>query len=80
MIVLYILAPIAATIFLASIIPLSQYFYYTYIKKGGHSIRYYLSENLFNRHLNENPNMVRVINNRDDMSKLWEKEIAHKLP
>jgi hypothetical protein len=80
MLILYILAPIAFTVFCASIIPFSQYIYHTLIEKDGRSIRYYFSESLFNRHLNENTNMVRVINNRYEMSRLLEKEMRHKLP
>lgn len=80
MLILYILAPIAFTAFCASIIPLSQYVYHTLIEKDGKSIRYYFSDNLFNRHINQNTNMVRVINNRYEMSRLWEKEMRHKLP
>lgn len=80
MVILYILALVTMIVCLACVVPIAQYLYYTYIKQDERSVRYYFSRNLFDRHLNENANFVSVINNRDEMKKLWEKEMAHKLP
>lgn len=80
MIFLYTLALVAITVCLASVVPVAQYLYYTFIEEDNHSIRYYFSRNLFDRHLQERPNLARVINNRDEMGKLWEKEMAYELP
>ena len=77
MVALYIFSCIFATIFLASIIPICQYIYYTYICKETTKINYYFSDELFDRHLSC---PVCIINNRKDLEKLWEEELQHELP
>ena len=77
MVALYIFACIFATIFLASIVPICQYIYYTYIRKETIKINYYFSEELFDRHLGC---PVFITNNKKDLGKLWEEELQHKLP
>ncbi len=77
MVALYIFSCILAVIFLASIIPICQYIYYTYIRKETTKINYYFSEELFDRHL-DCP--VLVTNNRKDLGKLWEEELQHEFP
>ena len=77
MVALYVFSCIFATIFLASIIPICQYIYYTYICKETTKINYYFSEELFDRHLSC---PIRMTNNRKDLGKLWEEELQHELP
>ena len=81
MIVVYVLVLVAITIFLSSIVPVSQYLYYKFVKRGISSTHYCFSENLFNCYLNEDGCSVNsVINNRDEMEELWKKEIECSLP
>jgi hypothetical protein len=77
MVALYVFSCIFATIFLASIVPICQYIYYTYIRKETAKINYDFSEELFDRHLSC---PVCIINNRKDLGKLWEEELQHELP
>ena len=77
MVAVYVFSCIFATIFLASITPICQYIYYTYIRKETTKINYYFSEELFDRHLSC---PIRMTNNRKDLGKLWEEELQHKLP
>lgn len=80
MVFLYVLALVAIIVCLACVVPIAQYLYYTFARTDDHSIRYCFSRNLFDRHLNESHNCIRVINNRDEMDNLWEKEMMCKLP
>ena len=68
--------------FFASIVPIAQYIYYRFVKKDDCSIKYYFSEYIFDNHMRHDIgiNDVRVINNRKELSKLWEIEMAHDLP
>lgn len=73
---------IATIVLLGSIIPLCQYFYHRFIKRENYSLRYYFSQELFDRHLSYDVGLsdVRVINNRKEMEKLWDIEMVHMLP
>ena len=73
---------IAIIVLLGSIVPLCQYFYNKFIKKENYSLRYYFSQELFDRHLRYDVGLsdVRMINNRKEMERLWDNELIHTLP
>lgn len=68
--------------FLACIVPMSQYIYWRFVKKDKCLIKYYFSEHLFNTHLNNGirSDEIKVLNNRQELSKLWDEEMSHTLP
>ncbi len=81
-IILPFIVVIVAIVFLGSIIPLCQYLYHRFIKKENYSLRYYFSQEIFDRHLSYDVGLsdVRTINNRKGMDKLWNNETMHMLP
>lgn len=83
MLCLFIL--ILGIICFASFIPICQYLYYNFIKKDSLPLRYFFSKELFERNFDEDirlhPSlMCKVINNREEMQRLWDMEMKHKLP
>lgn len=82
---LYLLLMILGIVCLASVVPGCQYVYYRFIKKENKILKYYFSEDLFNGHQKEesipySKFETRVINNREEMQKLWDDEMKYKLP
>ena len=82
MIIIYLFGIIAAVAILSSIVPFAQYLYAHFVQHEPYSLRYYFSNELFDRHMQKDLglNVVRVINNREDMKILWEEENKYKLP
>ena len=82
MIFLYILGIITAIVVLAYTVPFAQYLYARFVQKEAYSIRYYFSQELFDRHMRQDLGLNRgkVVNNREEMQKLWEQEMRHKFP
>ena len=75
---IYILVCIAITILLASVVPLCQYIYYTYVYKESSPLKYLFSDDLYNRHLNGN---IRYFaNNKRSLDDMWREELKHELP
>lgn len=71
-------------IFVASIIPLIQYFYEKYINKETYSLRYYFSSELFECHLLEktflHPSLMCRVLTREKLNEMWNCEMKKTLP
>lgn len=80
----YLILMIGGTVVCASVIPFCQYLYHRFVNKETYNICYYFSQELFDIYLNQydiHPSlMCRVINNREELADMWEKEMKKKLP
>lgn len=77
---LYLIILIFGIVFFTSFIPICQYLYYKFIKKEPMSLKFYFSEELFDRHMKKDIGLNNVISNREEMQRLWNLEMLHKLP
>ena len=82
MIAFYIFGIIAAIVLCACVVPFAQYLYARFVQHDSSSIHYYFSPELFDRHMIQDLGLesVSIINNRDEMQHLWERELKYILP
>lgn len=79
-VLLYLFAMIMIIAFVASIVPMCQYVYFRFIKRRN---VYLFPEKLYDTHFNYKnlpTPAIRVIQSRDEIAKLWEKEMKYQLP
>lgn len=80
----YLLLMVGGTIVCASAFPFFEYLHHRFVNKKTYNIRHYFSQELFDMHLNQydiQPSFRgRVINNREELANMWEKEFQKNLP
>ena len=84
----YLLLLIGVTVACACVLPIYEYLYGRFINGETYNIRYYFSKilsdiqfDIQSKQYDIHPSlMCRVINNREELADMWEKEMKKKLP
>ena len=82
MIAFYVFCIIVAIILCVCIVPFAQYLYARFVQHDSNPIHYYFFPELFDRHMIQDLGLesVNIINNREEMQHLWERELKYMLP